>query len=180
MTKRASIRIIICLCSFALVILCGIALDQMLSPPNEARSQAYGSLDEAPLPQEELPSSTEALTTLLQEYDFDSEHLAQDYFDIPLGSEIPQAFEDECLPIDEFASAYSSGSIFGLIFEGDTNAAKQHCEQLLAKKGWRALANNNELISSFSRSQGTYRWLVLQYFAIDEKTMIIVNTIEPN
>ena len=178
MIKRAPTKIIISFCLLVLGITCCIVLDQVFQPTDKTVSQAYGSPDEASLQQDDLPSSTEVLTALSQDHDASPVDLAQSYFDISLEAGLPEAFQEECLEEADFASAYSSGSVIGLVFDGDTNAAKQHCEQLLAKKGWKALADNNELVGSFFRPQGTYRWLVLQYFARDETTVIVANVID--
>lgn len=178
MIKQAPTKIILCSALFVVGIICCIALDQVIPLQGQSTSQAYGSPEDVSLQPSDAPPTTDTLSGLLQDQDLDLEDLAQSSFNISLSTDLPETFEKECFEKTDFASIYSSGSIFSLTFNGDKDAARRHCESLLQEKGWRALEDNNELIGSFSRPEGTYRWLVLQYFTINDKTVIVVNAID--
>lgn len=104
---------------------------------------------------------------------------AANIFDLSIETTLPEGFAQEALGAEAFEEAYISDSTISFSFAGSRMDAATYCTETLTAKRWCALNENNDTTASFAKADGIYRWLVLQYLSVGNKTIVLVNIIDP-
>lgn len=173
MTKQALTRILICLSVIAACIGVCSALDESISRNNQNTANNAELTELSPSEQQN------EVLSLIEKDEFDVAKSAEAIFGLYVESALPEAFTHEAFDANDFAESYVSGETISLIFDGSTEEAQNFSTQELESKGWTALDGTDEITSNFFKTTGTYRWLVLQYLTLNDKTAIIVNATHP-
>lgn len=125
-----------------------------------------------------MSEARENVVEALASKDHDPVVAAKSLFDLEVSAELPPAFIQEAIDIEPFEEAYASGSTISLTFAGPPEEAAQVCADALKAKGWYALESNDRAIQSFAKAEGSYRWLVLQFLNLGNKTVVLVSIID--
>ena len=173
MNRRAFMKILGVIAVIALCIGACCACDSAFEHSKESSAATSENTWSAPA------SRLETVKALLNDEGTDAGSAAEDLFGLSVDSELPEAFVQEALGGTAFEETYVSGSTISLIYPASCSEAASYCTETLESKGWYALDQNSEVMSSFAKTEGTYRWLVLQYLAFDNKTVVLVNIIDP-
>lgn len=125
---------------------------------------------------EQADTSGASLLETIKADDPNTSALAAACFDLSLDTNIPSEFQAEALDPYDFETAYASGKTMSFTFDGSLDDAQASCERSLAEKGWVSLQKNDQFITSFVKSSGTYRSLIVQYLSMDKRTIILIDS----
>lgn len=175
MTRTAFMKILGAVAVIALCIGACCACDAVFEP-NGSNDEALSSSGAQSI----STSRLETVKALLNDEGSDAASAAANFFDLSIEAGLPASFVQEALDPAAFEETFTSGSTMSLTYPGSCTEAAAYCTRVLESKGWYALDQNNEVTSSFAKTEGVYRWLVLQYLAIDDKTVVLATMIDPS
>ncbi len=169
MTRTALTKI--CLFAGLLAILIGacLSIDAFLAAdPDEANALAT--------PEVASDEDTDSILEAIRSDDPNMSVLAAACFDLSLDTEIPDEFQAEALDPNDFDAAYASGETMSFTYDGPLEDARASCARSLEQKGWISLQASDQAITSFVKSSGTYRSLIVQYLSMDKKTVVLIDS----
>lgn len=178
MTRPALMKIIACLLLFALSLAACFALDAALASGDEENGCEEKSAEQSEEQNDRLDERS--LFEAIESGDLTSGDLAEHCLDVAFEEELPSDLVVETLDPAAFEEAFYSASILGFVYRGSVEEAAAACQEQLEDKGWLTLSPQEESgarSSSFMKTSGTYRWLTLQYFATNDTTTVVINTI---
>jgi hypothetical protein len=186
MTKHACKKIVTCVVFFALALALCIGIDHVLPEEEHGQSNvAEGTQSEANKDlqsetTEDLQGSNSSwsyISSLLDLLDENSsiDSFIEESFGITKTKDLPAAFTEEALNGEGFEETYMADTTFGFVYNGNTAQAANFCTQTLTSKGWLALEGSSDYVESFTKAQGTYQWIVLQYFSLEGKTFVVAS-----
>lgn len=169
MTRTALTKICLFIGLFAICIGLCIAIDASLGAnPDDANARET--------PRETPDSNAPSILEMLEGDDLEMSRFAAACFGLTLDAGIPSDFQAETLDPSDFAAAYASGKTMSFTYDGSLEDARDACERSLKQKGWMSLQENDQFITSFVKSSGTYRSLIVQYLSMDGKTIILIDS----
>lgn len=175
MTRTAFMKILGAVAVIALCVGACCACDAIFEP-NDSNDKALSS----PGAQSVSTSHLETVKALLDDEGSDADSAAANFFDLSIEAGLPETFVQEALDGAAFEETFTSGPSMSLTYAGSCAEAAAYCTKALESKGWHALEQNSEITSSFAKAEGVYRWLVLQFLAIGDKTVVLVTMINPS
>lgn len=168
MTRTALTKICLFAGLFAICVGLCIAIDASLRTGLDDASALEA-------PEESSDMNATSLLEMIEVGDPNIDMLAAACFDLTLDADIPSEFQAEALDPSDFAAAYASDKTMSFIYDGSLENAQGTCKRSLEQKGWISLQETDRSITSFVKSSGTYRSLIVQYLSMDRRTIILID-----